>query len=60
VYSATDKSAALQAKLTPIVSKLSGLGVDAALVEVDGAGAGIVFAGALPYANFQEIMNAFN
>jgi len=60
IYSAKDGSAALEAKLTPIVAKLSGLGVDAALVEVNGAGSGVVFAGALPYDNFKEVMDAFN
>ena len=51
---------ALVAKLQPIVASLQALQVDAAVVEVDGAGDGIVFAGALPYANFQQVLNAFN
>ena len=59
IYSAKAKSG-LEAKLSPIAEKLVGLGVDASVVEVDGAGTGIVFAGALPYTNFQEVMNAFN
>jgi len=59
IYSSTPK-AGLEAKLAPIVSKLSGLGVGAELVSVDGAGSGLVFAGALPYANFKEVMDAFN
>ena len=60
VYSKSAKSDALVAKLQPIATNLQALGVDASVVEVAGAGNGIVFAGALPYANFQEVMNAFN
>lgn len=59
IYSAKAKSGLVD-KLSPIATKLVGLGVDASVVEVDGAGTGIVFAGALPYANFKEIMDAFN
>ncbi len=59
IYSSTAK-AGLDAKLSPIVAELTSLGVDATLVDVNGAGKGIVFAGALPYANFQAVMNAFN
>ncbi|MFA6328939.1 MAG: thioredoxin domain-containing protein [Candidatus Micrarchaeia archaeon] len=60
VYSKGVKSDALVAKLQSIATSLTALGVDASVVEVDGAGNGIVFAGALPYSNFQEVMNAFN
>jgi len=60
VFSKSAKGAALVAKLQSIATGLQALGVDAAVVEVDGAGNGIVFAGALPYANFQEVMGAFN
>ncbi|MCX8198018.1 MAG: thioredoxin domain-containing protein [Candidatus Micrarchaeota archaeon] len=59
-YSTKDRSEALQSRLSTIASKLSGLGVDASVVEVEGAGFGIVFAGALPYSNFDEVMKAFN
>ncbi|VVC00222.1 Thioredoxin [uncultured archaeon] len=60
VYSKTKSGAALEAKLQPIVTTLQGYGVDAAIVKVNGQGEGIVFAGALPYANFQQILDAFN
>ena len=60
VYAKSAKSDALVAKLQSIATSLQALGVDAAVVEVSGAGNGIVFAGALPYANFQGVMNAFN
>ena len=60
VYSKSAKSDALVAKLQSIAANLQALGVDASVVEISGAGNGIVFAGALPYANFQEVMNAFN
>ncbi|MEM4634247.1 MAG: DsbA family protein, partial [Candidatus Anstonellaceae archaeon] len=60
VFSKSDKSAALQAKLSSIASKMAGMGVQVGVVEVDGAGYGIVFAGALPYSNFKEVMDAFN
>ncbi|MFA6214274.1 MAG: thioredoxin domain-containing protein [Candidatus Micrarchaeia archaeon] len=60
VYSKSVKGDALVAKLQPVAAELAALGVDAYVVEVDGAGNGIVFAGALPYANFQKVMNAFN
>ncbi len=60
VFSTKGKDAALEAKLMPIAALLQSYGVDSAVVEVQGAGTGIVFAGALPYENFQEIMNAFN
>ena len=59
VYSSVPK-AGLEAKLSNAVSKLSSLGVGAELVRVKGAGSGIVFAGALPYANFKEIIDSFN
>ncbi len=58
VYSASDRSAATEAKLNAVVTKLTDLGASAELVEVDGAGAGIFFSGALPYSYFQEIMAA--
>ena len=60
VYSKSVKSDALVSKLQSIATNLQALGVDASVVEISGAGNGIVFAGALPYANFQEVMNAFN
>jgi len=60
VYSKSVKSDALVTKLQGIATTLQALGVDASVVEVNGAGNGIVFAGALPFANFQEVMNAFN
>jgi protein-disulfide isomerase len=60
VYSKSAKSDALVAKLQKIATSLQSLGVDASVIEMGGAGNGIVFAGALPYANFQEVMNAFN
>ena len=60
VYSKSVKSDALVSKLQSIATNLQALGVDASVVEMPGAGNGIVFAGALPYANFQEVMNAFN
>ena len=60
IYAPNAKSDALVAKLQPIATSLQALGVDASVVEVNGAGDGIVFAGALPYANFQEVLNAFN
>jgi len=60
VYSMSAKSDALVAKLQSIATSLQALGVDASVVEIAGAGNGIVFAGALPYTNFQEVMNAFN
>ena len=59
VYAKTDKSAALAAKLDTVASSLRQLGADATVVDVDGAGKGIVFAGALPYANFQQVLGAF-
>lgn len=59
VYAKADKSAALKAKLDTVATQLKALGAQATVVEVDGAGVGIVFAGALPYANFQQVMNAF-
>jgi len=58
IYSAKPKSG-VDSKLGPIATKLRGYGVDAAVVKVDGAGYGIVFAGALPYENFKEILDAF-
>jgi protein-disulfide isomerase len=58
IYSAADRSAATEAKLSAVATKLAGLGVSAEVVEVDGAGAGIFFSGALPYSYFQEIMAA--
>jgi len=60
VYSKSAKSDALVSKLQSVATKLQALGVGATVVEIAGAGNGIVFAGALPYANFQEVMNAFN
>lgn len=60
VYSKSAKGDALVAKLQAIAANLQALGVDAAVVEVEGAGNGVVFAGALPYANFKEVMDAFN
>jgi predicted DsbA family dithiol-disulfide isomerase len=60
VYSKSARGDALVAKLQAVVSSLQALGVDAAVVEVEGAGNGIVFAGALPYASFKEVMDAFN
>jgi len=60
VYSKSARSDALVSKLQAIATKLQALGVDASVVDITGAGNGIVFAGALPYANFQEVMNAFN
>jgi protein-disulfide isomerase len=60
VYAKSAKSDALVAKLQTIASSLQSLGVDASVVEVGNAGNGIVFAGALPYANFKEVMDAFN
>ena len=60
VYSKSARSSALVSKLQSIATKLQALGVDASVVDITGAGNGIVFAGALPYANFQEVMNAFN
>jgi len=59
VYSNTAK-AGLEAKLVPIAAELASLGVDAMVVEINGKGHGIVFAGALPYANFKKVMDAFN
>jgi protein-disulfide isomerase len=60
VYAKSAKSDALVAKLQSVAKGLQALGVDAGVVEVSGAGNGIVFAGALPYANFKEVMDAFN
>jgi len=60
VYSTSAKSDALVSKLQGIATSLQALGVDASVVEVSGAGNGIVFAGALPFANFQQVMDAFN
>jgi protein-disulfide isomerase len=59
VYSKSAKGDALVAKLQAVASSLQA-GVDAGVVEVEGAGNGIVFAGALPYASFKEVMDAFN
>jgi protein-disulfide isomerase len=60
VYSTNAKSDALVAKLQTVATGLQALGVDATVVEVNGVGDGIVFAGALPFENFQQVMNAFN
>ncbi|GEM_PF-1018601 len=60
VYSKSAKGDALVAKLQVVASSLQSLGVDAYVVEIEGAGNGVVFAGALPYANFKEVMDAFN
>lgn len=60
IFSPKAKSAALEGKLQTIAASLRQLGVEASVVEVNGAGNGVVFAGALPYANFAEVMDAFN
>ncbi|MCX6770455.1 MAG: DsbA family protein [Candidatus Micrarchaeota archaeon] len=55
IYSKSVKSDALEAKLQALATKLQ-----TGVVQVNGAGYGIVVVGALPYANFQEVMSAFN
>lgn len=59
VFSKSDTGAALQGKLGTLASQLQSLGATATVVQVNGAGDGIVFSGALPYANFQQVMAAF-
>ena len=59
VYSKNGTGAALAGKLDTAASQLKALGATATVVDVQGAGKGIVFAGALPYANFQQVMAAF-
>jgi|GEM_PF-953261 len=60
VFSKNDRSAALERKLYGISDRFLGLGVNSAVVEVDGAGAGIVFAGAVPYSDYKSVLDSFN
>jgi protein-disulfide isomerase len=60
IYSKSGLGSALKANLQSQAAALQGYGVTASVVEVSGAGYGIVFAGALPYSNFQQIMDSFN
>ncbi|MCX8174826.1 MAG: DsbA family protein [Candidatus Micrarchaeota archaeon] len=63
IYSPKDRSDALKAKLASAAATIAnkyGGQLELAVVEVDGAGAGVFFAGALPYEDFQTVLKAFN
>jgi len=60
VFSTNGRDAALEKKLYAISDRFRGLGVSSAVVEVQGAGSGIVFAGAMPYSDYQSVLDAFN
>jgi protein-disulfide isomerase len=60
VFSTKGRHAALEQKLYAIADRFRGLGVSSAVVEVQGAGAGMVFAGAMPYSDYQSVLDAFN
>jgi len=61
IYSNSDRSAATETKLNAIVADFTSrkpYAIDASLIEVQGAGAGIQFAGALAYNDYKSIMDA--
>lgn len=60
VIYATGKDDAQKEKLLTAYNYISSLGVGPQLLEVDGAGYGIFFSGALPYEAFQKSIDALN
>jgi protein-disulfide isomerase len=61
VYSRNVTSAQLQSKLQAVAAGFQQrYQLNAQVVQVDGAGNGILFAGALPYSDFKSVMDAFN
>lgn len=64
VFSKKGANPATEAKLRQVagvlLARYSQWGLPASTVSVQGAGLGIVFAGALPYSDFEEVLQAFN
>lgn len=60
VYSSSDKSQALRQRLMAVSDRFGSLGARSAILEMDGAGMGIVFAGAMPYSDYRSVIEAFS
>lgn len=59
VYSKSDASDSLQKRLMAVSDRFRGLGARSAVLGINGAGMGIVFAGAMPYSDYQSVIDAF-
>lgn len=59
-FSMKGRNSTIEQRLYAISDRFRGLGVSSAVVEVQGAGPGIVFAGAMPYSDYKAVLDAFN
>ena len=60
VYTNRGRDSGIEKKLMAISDRFRSLGVSSAVVNVQGAGSGLVFAGAMPYSDYQSVIDAFN